>query len=95
MTWIPNNHGEEARGLDDSRDKVLTYLMSLSHGLIESKLAEAFLDAGPVMVRYLEDHTPAQFRPIPDFPDYYAEHPGGRPGESETGADRSETVLCR
>ena len=80
MIWIPNNHHEQALGLDDSREQALTYLMSLSHGMIEPAMAKAFLDAGPIMVKYLEDHTPVQFRPIPDFPDYHAEHPGGRKG---------------
>jgi 3-oxosteroid 1-dehydrogenase len=80
MLWIPNNHHEDALGLDDDRDQALTYLMGLSHGMIDRGMAEAFLDGGPIMVKYLEDHTPVQFRPIPDFPDYHAEHPGGRTG---------------
>src|SRR5947207_15864012 len=62
MLWIPNNHHEVDLGVDDSRDQALTYLMSLSHGMIEPSLAEAFLDAGPVMIRHLEDHTPVVFR---------------------------------
>jgi succinate dehydrogenase/fumarate reductase flavoprotein subunit len=80
MLWIPNNHHEVALGVEDSREEALTYLMSLSHGMIDPALADAFLDAGPQMVRYLEDNTPVVFRPIPDFPDYHAEHPGGKPG---------------
>jgi len=80
MIWIPNNHHEAALGVPDSREEALEYLMSLSHDMIEPKLAEAFLDTGPLMVRYLEQHTPVQFRPIADFPDYHAERPGGRPG---------------
>ena len=80
MLWIPNNHLEAQAGVDDSRDDALTYLMSMSHGLIEREMAEAFLDAGPMMVRHLCDHTPVHFRAIPDFPDYHAEFPGGKPG---------------
>src|SRR3954454_16238957 len=45
MIWIPNNHHEVALGIADSREEALTYLMSLSHGMIERRLAEAFLDA--------------------------------------------------
>jgi succinate dehydrogenase/fumarate reductase flavoprotein subunit len=80
MIWVPNNHHEQALGVEDDRAKALKYLMSLSHDMIERRMAEAFLDAGPIMVRWLEDHTPVQFRPIPDFPDYHAEFPGGMPG---------------
>ena len=78
MVWIPNNHLEAQAGVADSRDEALTYLMSMSHGLIERDMAEAFLDAGPMMVRHLCDHTPVAFRAIADFPDYHGEFPGGK-----------------
>ncbi len=80
MVWIPNNHLEAAAGVADSRDEAITYLMSMSHGLIEQHMAEAFVDAGPLMVRHLCDHTPVEFRTIADFPDYHAEFPGGKTG---------------
>lgn len=79
MVWIPNNHHQQDIGVIDSREDALAYLMSLSHGLIDTKLAQRFLDVGPVMLRWLEDYTPVQFRAIADFPDYHAEHPGGKP----------------
>lgn len=80
MVWIPNNHLEIEAGVPDSREDALRYLMSLSHGLIDPDLAAAFVDAGPIMVRHLCDHTPVAFRTIPDFPDYHAEFPGGKTG---------------
>ena len=80
MIWVPNNHHEATLGVEDSRDKALTYLMSMSHGLMQRHLVGAFLDHGPEMVAFLEERTPVQFRPIPDFPDYHAEFPGGMPG---------------
>ena len=80
MIWIPNNRHEQQLAVEDSREKALTYLMSMSHGLMEPSMTEAFLDAGPAMVEYLEDSDgPVMFRPIPEFPDYHAEHPGGMP----------------
>lgn len=79
MVWIPNNHLQAEMGVDDSREAVLTYLAALSHDLIDPRMAEAFTDAGPMMVRFLCDHTPVQFRAIADFPDYHAEFPGGKP----------------
>jgi 3-oxosteroid 1-dehydrogenase len=30
--WLPNNRHEAELGFSDSREEVLTYLMSLSHG---------------------------------------------------------------
>ena len=80
MVWIPNNHLEAELGVDDSREEALLYLNSMSHDLIEPHMAEAFVDAGPLMVRYLCENTPVNFRAIPDFPDYHAEFPGGKTG---------------
>ncbi|WP_296678829.1 FAD-dependent oxidoreductase [Novosphingobium sp.] len=79
MVWIPGNPHEAGLDVEDSREKALTYLMGLSHDMIPRDMAEAFLDAGPAMIRHLEANGPVQFRPIPDFPDYHAEHPGGMP----------------
>ncbi|MDO9362570.1 MAG: FAD-dependent oxidoreductase [Sphingopyxis sp.] len=79
MIWVPNNHHEATLGVEDSREKALTYLMSMSHGLMQQHLIEAFLDHGPEMVEFLEANTPVPFRPIPEFPDYHAEFPGGMP----------------
>ena len=80
MVWIPNNHLEAEMGVSDSREEALLYLNSMSHDLIEPRMAEAFVDAGPLMVRYLCENTPVSFRAIPDFPDYHAEFPGGKTG---------------
>ncbi|MDB5674849.1 MAG: oxidoreductase [Sphingomonas bacterium] len=75
--WIPNNHHMADHGIADSRERAMTYIMSLSHDMIEERLAEAFVDAGPEMVRFLEERTPVQFYSVPEFPDYHAEFPGG------------------
>jgi 3-oxosteroid 1-dehydrogenase len=79
MIWIPCNHHLLDAGLQDTREEALTYLDSLSYGLIDPDLAAAFVDTGPGMVRWLEDATPVRFRTIPGFPDYHPEQPGGRP----------------
>jgi 3-oxosteroid 1-dehydrogenase len=79
MLWIPLNDHEMELGVADSRDEVLAYLASLSHGLIDDKLAAAYVDVGPEMIAWLEAHTPVQFRVVEGFPDYHPEHPGGKP----------------
>ena len=80
MIWIPCNHQMEEFGLADSREDALTYLHSLSHGMILDELAEAFVDGGPQMLRWLEDNTPVTFGVVEGFPDYHPEHPGGKTG---------------
>ena len=80
MVWIPMNPHMAELGIEDSREEVMTYLSSLSNGLIDLDLAGALVDAGPEVVTYLEEHTPVRFQIIKDFPDYHPEHPGAKPG---------------
>jgi len=82
--WIPNNPHELAAGRKDSREQALTYLMALSHGMIDPAMAEAYVDTGPEMIRYLEAHTPVRFCAVPEFPDYHPEFPGGMPEGGRT-----------
>ena len=77
QVWIPNNDHMADHDIADSRERALTYIMSLSHDMIEDRLAEAFVDAGPEMIRFLETCAPVEFYSVPEFPDYHAEFPGG------------------
>ncbi len=76
MVWIPCNHHMAAAGHPDSREDALRYLDSLSHDRIIPELAEAYIDTGPDMVAWFEQHTPVVFEIVEDFPDYHPEHPG-------------------
>lgn len=78
MVWIPDNHHMPELGIEDSREDALTYLMSLSHGLIDPEFAAAFVDTGPEMLAWLEANTPAQFTIVEGFPDYHPEFPCGK-----------------
>ena len=80
MVWIPVNPHMAELGIEDSREEALTYLNSLSHGLIDTDLAAALIDTGPEMVTWFEANTPVKFQIIKDFPDYHPEHPGAKPG---------------
>lgn len=74
--WIPCNPHQKEYGKEDSREKALTYLASMSNGLIEPDMAEAYIDGGIEMVSFLEERTPVQFMVVPHFPDYHPEQPG-------------------
>ena len=78
VAWLPNNRHEVEAGFVDSIEDVLTYLMSLSHGLIERPMIEAFARTAPEVVDWLEQHTPVQFETVAGLSDYHPEHPGGR-----------------
>lgn len=82
--WIPNNpHMAEIGAQDDNEDGV-RYLMSLSRGLLDERLVRAFVEAGPRMVRYLENSGVIEFFGVPGLPDYHPENPGGKPGGGRT-----------
>ena len=86
MVWIPTNPHMAELGIDDSeQDLAVTYLQSLSHGLIDEKLAAVYIDTGPEMVTWLEANTPVIFQIVKGFPDYHPEHPGAKPGGGGTG----------
>lgn len=79
IVWIPNNPHMAAAGLADSPADARAYLDSLSLGMIEPELADALIDTGPSVVRWLEAATPLRFEIVAGYPDYHPEHPGGRP----------------
>ena len=76
--WLPNNRHEAELGFSDSRAEVLTYLMSLSHGLMEQPLVEAYVDTAPEVAAWLEDNSPVEFETLRGMSDYHPEHPGGK-----------------
>jgi 3-oxosteroid 1-dehydrogenase len=78
MAWVPGNPHMAAVNATDSREDALTYLASLSNGMIDSSAAETFVDRGPEVVRWLEANTPVKFFVIAGFPDYHPENPGAK-----------------
>ncbi len=52
--------------------------------MLEQRLVEAYVDAGPAMVEHLEAKTPVMFYAVAGMPDYHPEFPGGSPGGGRT-----------
>jgi succinate dehydrogenase/fumarate reductase flavoprotein subunit len=77
QVWIPNNPHMADVGTSDDRERAITYIMSLSRDLLDRDLVEAFVDAGPEMVEFLESRSPVEFYAVPGMPDYHPEFPGG------------------
>lgn len=77
VCWLPCNHLAAEAGLPDSREDALSYLRSLSHGLISDELAEALVDGTGPVLDFLETRAGLQFQLLP-IPDYHAERPGGK-----------------
>ncbi|WP_194903794.1 FAD-dependent oxidoreductase [Catenulispora rubra] len=78
--WIPNNQPAREAGIEDSRERGLEYLASLSNGMILPELAEALVDGGPQLVDFLNEHSEIRLQVVHGYPDYHPEHPGGMPG---------------
>ncbi len=72
--WIPNSH--HAADGDDSLDQARRYLAATVGNRLKPDLAEAFLEQGPRMVRFLEDRSEVAFRAYPRHPDYLADAEG-------------------
>lgn len=77
QVWIPNNPHMSEVGIEDSKEKALRYIMSLSRDMLDESLVESYVDAGPEMVTFLETYTPVQFYAVEGMPDYHPEFPGG------------------
>ncbi|WZH52439.1 MAG: FAD-dependent oxidoreductase [Nocardioides alkalitolerans] len=82
--WVPCHPHQEAIGVVDSPEQAKRYILSLSRGLLEERLVDAYVAAAPAMVRFLDAEAGTEFSAVPDFPDYHPEHPGGLPGGGRT-----------
>jgi succinate dehydrogenase/fumarate reductase flavoprotein subunit len=71
--WVPGSHHGAP---DDDADNALCYLRAAIGNRLRASLADAFLAAGPQMVRFLEQHSAVAFRAYPYHPDYLASLPG-------------------
>ena len=84
VMWIPRNHHMTSAGIEDDRADALAYIRHLADGRPhDDRQIEAWVDAAPEALRYLEEHTPVEMQTVPNFPDYY--HPFGIPGSRPGG----------
>lgn len=74
--WIPNNRHTNGLHGEDSRERALEYLRSLSLGMIDDDLLVALVDTGPVVVDWLEATTTLRFTAVDGYPDYHPDRPG-------------------
>jgi succinate dehydrogenase/fumarate reductase flavoprotein subunit len=77
--WVPCNHHMTSAGIEDSREEALAYCKTLTAGAAADDLVEAFVDAAPEMLRYVEEHARLRFTPW-SIPDYYPSAPGAKRG---------------
>ena len=78
--WVPNNHLMAGVGITDSYDDSLAYLLAVTAGSVAEKRLRAYLDQSPKMAKYLCEKTRVDLVSLPEYPDYYPNAPGSRPG---------------
>jgi len=78
VLWVPNNPISAFKPEPDSLEAARTYLRHECGAAYDSERIEAFLEHGPRMVDFFTRHTDVQLVPLPEYPDYHAESPGGR-----------------
>ncbi len=78
--WVPNHPLMAEHGIQDSPEAALTYLRAITRGEVEDELLQAYVTHAPRMLAYLLEHTHYRARPMPHYPDYYPDAPGGLPG---------------
>jgi succinate dehydrogenase/fumarate reductase flavoprotein subunit len=72
--WVPGTHHSPPGG--DDAGTARRYLQAAIGDRLRAAPTEAFLAAGPEMVRFLEQHTAVRLRAYPYHPDYLADLPG-------------------
>jgi 3-oxosteroid 1-dehydrogenase len=75
--WVGANHLAAAAGCTDTPDETLAYLSAGGGDHVRRDLLEAFVDAGPRMLRFVEQHSPVRFS-LGNDTDYHPELPGGK-----------------
>lgn len=76
--WIPANPVAREHGIDDSVQEGVEYLLSLSRGRLREDIVQSWVEAGPEMVAYFDEHAGTDFALSAGIPDYHAEFPGGK-----------------
>ncbi|MBA84173.1 FAD-dependent oxidoreductase [Thalassobius sp. S69A] len=73
VLWIPGN---SHCGVPDSRQAAVDYMKAETGNLYDAETVEAYLDAGPEMLKFFEAETAVEFVPTL-YPDYHPDAPGG------------------
>ena len=80
VIWIPNNPHMARAGISDSEEEAMRYLEQVVSADVDRRKLQAFVQKGPEMLRFIEQHSLLKYDPAPVYPDYYPELQGGKPG---------------
>lgn len=70
--WIPNNRHLAAEGLEDSLEDAKAYITHIADGgALDPSLIDVFVETAPVMLDFMEKHTPLETQRVSNLHDYY------------------------
>ena len=78
--WVPGNRSMNAKGITDTEDDGVRYLLAVTGGEIPEARLRTFVHDANRMVDYLESRTRVRFDALERYPDYHDDLPGGTPG---------------
>jgi 3-oxosteroid 1-dehydrogenase len=78
--WIPSNHLMAGVGIPDTREEALEYMRATTAGLVPEDRLQAYVDEAPRMARFLGEKTRVDLVALSEYPDYYQDMPGSKPG---------------
>ena len=79
QVWIGANHVAERNGIDDSLDRVKSYVRGIAHhdpSLLDEAAMERWLTTAPEAARYWEEVGAIRWTVIPGLTDYHSEADG-------------------
>lgn len=80
VIWAPNHHHMHACGIEDDLETAVGYVKRVSKGKSTEKMIRAWLENTTRVVQELEEILCEAFLPLPTYPDYQPELPGGKSG---------------
>jgi len=84
--WLPVNHHMRELGVEDSREDAEAYLHATLGSFYDAAKVNAYLDAGPQMLAYLEQNSEVRLA-ASTIPDYAPGAPGWKTGRCLLTAD--------
>lgn len=76
--WIPNNYALEKAGQSQPEAEVKEYLYEIIGDEVPRERIDAFVENGPAALRFVKEHSAADFTWVPQYSDYYPEATGGK-----------------
>src|ERR1700734_3452910 len=75
--WVPGARVQERAGYRPKAEDVLTYLRTITAGLVTEDRLRAYVRTAPEMLDFIERHTDVELAWKPGYSDYFPELPGG------------------